>query len=103
MLTAYQATNKGPAFNGVAVHMLYAMGGEGGFEPSSYIDLQQCFCFESEHYPAGQHITLPLSFTVSPNLPEGVHTITFAYTLFKSTENDPRVRKQPEVAHAETR
>ncbi len=86
VLTAYQAENISPqAFNGVAVHMLYAMGGPGG-DVSPYIDLRQCFCFEEEHYPAKEPLTLPLAFTVSPNLPEGIHTITFAYTLFESTQ-----------------
>lgn len=86
VLTAYEARNNGDrAFNGVAVHMLYAMGGEGG-DVTPYIDLRQCFCFEEEHYPARTDLTLPLAFTVSPDLPEGIHTITFAYTLFESTK-----------------
>lgn len=89
VLTAYEARNTSTqAFNGVAVHMLYAMGGRGG-DVSPYIDLRQCFCFEEEHYPAQTDLTLPLAFTVSPNLPEGIHTITFAYTLFESTKVPP--------------
>lgn len=85
VLTAYEAENKGDrAFDGVAVHMLYALGGPEGVDVTPYIDLRQCFCFAEEHYPARTAITLPLAFTVSPDLPAGVHSITFAYTLFES-------------------
>ncbi len=37
---------------------------------------------------------LPLNFIITPDLPAGVHTITFAYTLFKALPNDPRIRKK---------
>lgn len=96
VLTAYAAKNNGgKAIDGVAVHMLYAMGGDPDLDIASYVDLQQCFCFAQEHYPAGQEVNLPLAFTISPNLPKGVHTITFAYTLFEALPNDPRVKQTP--------
>ena len=82
-LTAYTAQNTAPTpMDGVAVHTLFAMGGPGGVNIEKYIDLQQCFCFEEQHYPGAATVNLPLSFTISPDLPEGIHTITFAYTLF---------------------
>ncbi len=91
-LSAYTATNPtGTAMDGVAVHMLYAMGGALN-DPAPYVALQQCFCFEQQHYPADTTVQLPLSFTISPNLPPDVHTITFAYTLFEALPNDPRVK-----------
>ena len=94
VLTAFAAKNNGArALDGVAVHMLYAMGGESGLDIASYVDLQQCFCFAQEHYPVKEDINLPLSFTVSPNLPAGVHTITFAYTLFEALPDDPRIKQ----------
>lgn len=94
VLTAYEARNtSGRAMDGVAVHMLFARGGAGGIDVASYVNLQQCFCFEQEHYPPHKDLRLPLSFTISPDLPEGVHTITFSYTLFEVRENDPRLKK----------
>lgn len=94
VLTAYAAHNLSPKpMDGVAVHMLNAMGGPDGIDINDYVSLQQCFCFESQHYPATQEINLPLSFTLSPNLPEGIHTITFSYTLFEALPNDPRIKK----------
>lgn len=92
VLTAFAAKNNGSrAIDGVAVHMLYAMGGTGQ-DVSSYVDLQQCFCFAQEHYPVGKDVNLPLAFTLSPNLPAGIHTITFAYTLFEALPDDPRIK-----------
>lgn len=100
VLTAYTAKNTvNKAYDGVAVHMLYAMGGDPDIDIASYVDLQQCFCFAQEHYPANQEVRLPLSFTISPNLPAGVHTITFAYTLFEALPNDPRIKRTPDPAH----
>jgi cytochrome c oxidase assembly protein Cox11 len=51
-----------------------------------YVDLQQCFCFEEQIYPPNEEINLPLSFTITPDLPEGIHTITFGYTLYPAVE-----------------
>lgn len=105
MLTAYAAKNNGTRpIDGVAVHMLYAMGGSNASDVAAHIDLQQCFCFAQEHYPVGEDINLPLAFTILPSLPEGIHTITFAYTLFEALENDPRVKEHPSrQAQATTR
>lgn len=82
-LTAYVARNPGStAVDGVAVHMLAAMGGPDGLQLAPYVELRQCFCFEEQHYPAGKELTLPVSFTVTPDLPPEIHTILFNYTLF---------------------
>lgn len=92
-LTAYAARNNAPkALDGVAVHMLYAMGGPSGVNVADYIALEQCFCFAQQHYPAQSDIRLPLAFTLAPTLPEGIHTITFAYTLFEALPDDPRIK-----------
>ncbi len=100
VLTAYRARNTSPqSLDGVAVHMVYGMGSnparKGGDDMLPFIDLQQCFCFSLQHYPAGSDIRLPLSFTVRPDLPPDVHTLTFAYTLFPALPDDPRVREHP--------
>ncbi len=96
VLTAYEAQNVSPRpIDGVAVHMLYAMGGPNGVNVADHISLQQCFCFAQQHYPAQAGVRLPLSFTLLPSLPKGIHTITFSYTLFEALENDPRIRQKP--------
>ncbi len=82
-LTAYKAVNPtGKGLNGIAVHMIIAMGGPDNTNVNQYVNLQQCFCFEEQYYPARQTVNLPLSFTVTPDLPPNVHTLVFNYTLF---------------------
>lgn len=84
-LTSYKADNKADrVINGVAVHTILALGGPPRTDINDYIQLEQCFCFEEQLYPANKHVNLPLQFTVTNNLPEGIHTITFAYTLFEN-------------------
>lgn len=84
VLTAYTATNTShTAMDGVAVHTIIGLGSASADDMSPHIELQQCFCFEEQHYPAKQEVTLPLSFTIAPTLPQGVHTLTFGYTLFQ--------------------
>jgi|GEM_PF-1572220 len=98
VLTAYEARNfADKGFDGVAVHMLYAMGGPLDMNVADYIDLQQCFCFTQEFYPARQQVRLPLSFIVSTKLPKGVHTIVFSYSVFKALPHDKRILKDPKV------
>ncbi|MBI1308442.1 MAG: cytochrome c oxidase assembly protein [Proteobacteria bacterium] len=95
VFTAYQAENlSSKPINGIAIHMLYGMGGDPDIDITPYVELQQCFCFEQQHYPAQKTVRLPLYFTISPDLPEGVHTITFSYTLFEALPGDPRIKKK---------
>ena len=96
VLTAYYAANTTrQARDGVAVHMLYAMGGTEGVNVNTYVDLQQCFCFEEQHYPANQNVTLPLTFTVTPDLPPHIHTISFNYTLFPAENVPANMKAKP--------
>lgn len=84
VFTAYTADNPLPNFvDGVAVHTIIGIGTSGGLDVQEHIELQQCFCFEKQRYPARGDVNLPLAFTVSPDLPAGIHTITFGYTLFE--------------------
>jgi len=90
-LTAYTAKNlDDKQFKGTAVHTIFAMGGTDGADVTSHVALQQCFCFEEQVYPERDinegKVNLPLSFTLTGDLPPEVHTITFAYTLFETVE-----------------
>ena len=87
ILTAYKAYNPtNEKIKGVAVHTLIPMGSNLETIVDEYVDLQQCFCFEEQIYPPNEEINLPLSFTITPDLPEGIHTITFGYTLYPAVE-----------------
>lgn len=84
VLTAYKAKNNHEeAIKGLAIHTMIAMGKATQRDVSEFIDLVQCFCFDEQVYPAHEDVNLPLSFTVRPDLPKGIHTITFGYTLYE--------------------
>ncbi|MEC8067844.1 MAG: cytochrome c oxidase assembly protein [Pseudomonadota bacterium] len=88
ILTAYTAQNSDmEGMMGTAIHTMIALSTEGEFgDVSEYVDLQQCFCFEEQYYPPQEEVSLPLSFFVTGDLPEGIHTINFSYTLFESED-----------------
>ena len=95
-LTAYTGENTtNTPLDGVAVHTIVAFGNSKSEDVQEYVDLQQCFCFEEQHYPANSTVNLPLSFAVSPNLPEGIHTLTFGYTLFEDPDASSSHSSQP--------
>ena len=88
VLTAYDAKNTvNQDIKGQAVHTIVAMGDAVGRDAAKYVELVQCFCFEEQLYPGNTEVTLPLSFTIRQDLPKGVHTLTFAYTLFEMDDN----------------
>ena len=51
---------------------------------AKYLNKVECFCFNRQELNAGQKAKLPLVFYVSPDIPKEMHTLTLAYTLFKS-------------------
>jgi cytochrome c oxidase assembly protein subunit 11 len=84
MLMAYTARNTADTdVLGIAVHQALGMGGTSTVDVLGYIDLEQCFCFDAQTYPAGEQVTLPVSFAVRADLPPEIHTITFQYTMFR--------------------
>ena len=48
----------------------------------SHVSKQVCFCFEEQPFAAGEQRELPVRFTIDPDLPAHVDTVTLAYTLF---------------------
>ena len=51
-------------------------------EAVSHVSKQICFCFEEQPFAAGEQRELPVRFTIDPDLPAHVDTVTLAYTLF---------------------
>ena len=51
-------------------------------EAVSHVSKQVCFCFEEQPFAAGEQRELPVRFTIDPDLPAHVDTVTLAYTLF---------------------
>jgi cytochrome c oxidase assembly protein subunit 11 len=55
-------------------------------EGSLYFHKTECFCFTQQDFKAGEEKEMPLIFTVSPELPEGITTVSLAYTIFDRTK-----------------
>ncbi|KDM92339.1 cytochrome c oxidase assembly protein [Photobacterium galatheae] len=49
-----------------------------------YFNKIECFCFNRQPLAAGASAELPLLFYIDPELPEDIHTLTLAYTLFNA-------------------
>lgn len=47
-----------------------------------YFIKTECFCFNQQHFAAGERKEMPVRFVVDPDLPADVETITLSYTFF---------------------
>lgn len=52
---------------------------------ASHIQKVECFCFQHQPLNALESKEFSLVFTVDPELPAHIHTVTLAYTLFNVT------------------
>lgn len=88
VLVAYEAKNtSNNPITGVAVHTIVGQSSIGESQDlAEFVDLQQCFCFEEQLYPANQEINMPLSFHITKDLPKDVHTLMFGYTLYRQVD-----------------
>jgi len=58
---------------------------------AKYIKKTECFCFTQQSLDGHEGMNMPLLFHLSTDLPEDIHTLTLAYTLFDVTG---RISKQ---------
>ena len=58
---------------------------------AKYFKKIDCFCFKQQQLQAGETKELPLTFFVSPDLPQDVRTITLSYAFFPSVEGEKGV------------
>lgn len=54
-------------------------------EAAPYLEKINCFCFERQPLKGQEEKEMPLVVSISPELPEHIHTITLSYTLFDIT------------------
>ncbi|TDX31114.1 cytochrome c oxidase assembly protein subunit 11 [Modicisalibacter xianhensis] len=54
-------------------------------EASLYLRKVTCFCFQEQRLEAGERLQLPMVFQLARDIPESVHTVTLAYTLYPMT------------------
>lgn len=58
---------------------------------AAYFHKTECFCFTQQVLQPGERIEMPVRFIVDRDLPEDVHHLTLAYTLFDITARKPPV------------
>ena len=51
-----------------------------------YFKKIECFCFRRQELKAGETREMPLTFYVSPDLPQHVQTITLSYAFYKAEQ-----------------
>jgi cytochrome c oxidase assembly protein subunit 11 len=56
------------------------------WDAAQYVKKSECFCFRKQPFAAGESRSMPVVFTVDPQLPRDVSTVTLSYTFFDVTE-----------------
>lgn len=59
-------------------------------QASLHLRKTTCFCFQEQRLEAGERLELPMVFQLSPDIPEDVHTVTLAYTLYPMADDPTR-------------
>jgi cytochrome c oxidase assembly protein subunit 11 len=54
-------------------------------ESSLYFHKTECFCFTEQAFKAGEEREMPLIFSISPDLPENIQTVSLSYTIYDKT------------------
>ena len=49
-----------------------------------YFNKTECFCFTQQKFAPGEGLDMPLAFSVSPDVPDDVATLTLSYTFFEA-------------------
>jgi len=53
---------------------------------AKHLHKTECFCFSQQPFKAGEAKHMPVRFTLDPELPADVDTVTLSYTFFDVTE-----------------
>ncbi|MCB1762811.1 MAG: cytochrome c oxidase assembly protein [Gammaproteobacteria bacterium] len=57
------------------------------WQATPYFNKLECFCFNRQLLEGGESTDMPLRFVVSPDLPEGINSLTLAYSFLKLDED----------------
>lgn len=67
------------------------------WQATQYFNKTECFCFREQALRAGESREMAVRFVVSPNLPEGINSLTLSYTFMN---RDARSAKKFEQVSA---
>jgi cytochrome c oxidase assembly protein subunit 11 len=69
------------------------------WQATEYFNKTVCFCFQEQRLEPGEAREMTVRFVVSPNLPEGINSLTLSYTFMN---RDAQSAKKFERAGAQT-
>jgi cytochrome c oxidase assembly protein subunit 11 len=58
------------------------------FQAGAFFSKLECFCFTQQTLQGGETKTMPLIFTVSPDLPEDIGSLTLSYSVMRVSDPD---------------
>jgi cytochrome c oxidase assembly protein subunit 11 len=64
------------------------------WQATAYFNKLECFCFRQQTLAGNQLTEMPLRFMVSPDLPEGIDSLTLSYNLLRVDKEVPLAASQ---------
>jgi len=64
------------------------------WQAQPYLTKLDCFCFSQQTLQAHEEKEMPLVFTLSPELPEGMNTLVLSYTFLNADKNSAKKYQQ---------
>lgn len=58
------------------------------WQATGYLQKLECFCFNRQLLKGGETQEMPLLFTISPDLPREINSLTLSYTFMKTKEDE---------------
>ena len=59
------------------------------FQAGAFLSKLECFCFTRQTLEGNETRTMPLLFTVSPDLPPEIGSLTLSYSVMRVPESQP--------------
>jgi cytochrome c oxidase assembly protein subunit 11 len=63
------------------------------FQAGAFFSKLECFCFTQQTLNGNEHRTMPLIFTVSPDLPADIGSLTLSYSAMRVADAQPIAAK----------
>ena len=58
------------------------------WQATGFLQKLDCFCFKQQTLAGGQSVEMPLQFTISPDLPSGINSLTLSYSFMRAGDGE---------------